>query len=93
MYPNLSLYQLKVIWNFDKQCFYINFYDFFSVDSKNENIIESLGISKIKTEYIYTAEKYLKGEVEHQEGEVENELHITNTMLVYDAALSSNDSC
>ena len=31
--------------------------------------------------------------MEHQEGEVDNELHITNTMLVYDAALSSNDSC
>ena len=52
MYPNLSLYLLKVIGNFDKQCFVINFYDFFSGDAKNENIIESLGIAKIKTESI-----------------------------------------
>ena len=52
MYPNLSLYQLKVIGNFYKQCFYINFYDFFSDDAKNENIIESLEIAKIKTESI-----------------------------------------
>lgn len=29
---------------------------------------------------------------EHQEGEVDNELHITNTIFVYDASLSNNDS-
>ena len=31
-------------------------------------------------------------EEEHQEGEVDNEWHTTNTMLVYDAALFSDDS-
>jgi phage terminase large subunit len=31
-------------------------------------------------------------EGEHREGEVDNELHTTNAMIVYDATLSSNDS-
>jgi hypothetical protein len=31
-------------------------------------------------------------EEEHQEGEVDNELHTTNTMLFYDVVLFSDDS-
>ena len=32
-------------------------------------------------------------EEEHQEGEVDNEFHTTNSMIVNDASLFSNDSC
>ena len=49
---NLLLIKLKVIGKFAKQSFFINFYDLFSGDSKNENIIKSLGIAKTKTESI-----------------------------------------
>jgi hypothetical protein len=60
--------------------------------SDNALVIQSKGQCKLVVSKNNHLQDSQDKEEEHQEGEVDNKLHTTNAMIVYDATLSSNDS-